>query len=241
MNASRAQFPLIVFVFIVAIALNIALWSQLRSLQPEWTNVPPVPSYNTASFTALGDTGFAYRSLGLTLQNLGDTGGRTVGFVDFNYDRLGEWFELGHKLDPHSNFLPFLAAFYYSGNQKKDQLVHVVKYLEKAGLVQEAEKWRWLAQASLIARFKMDDLPLSLNIARKLAALNYTDMPGWAKAMPAYILNAQGEKKAAYDIMISYLKSGEGRLHPNEVNATVAYICEQILTPQEASQNPLCK
>ncbi len=241
MAKSDRRLYTILSTLLLSVALNIGLWSHYRDVRPEWSNVPPVQSYESASFSALGDTQMAYRTIGLMLQNLGDTGGRTVGFIDFNYNRLGQWFDLAHRLDPRADFLPFLAAFYYSGNQHTAELLPIVEYLQKAGSVPQDQKWRWLAQASFIARFKMDDLDLSLKIARKLAALEEPDMPSWAKAMPAYILNAQGEKQAAYDIMISYLKSGEGHLHPAEVNATVTYICTQILTTEQGAQNPLCK
>jgi hypothetical protein len=40
--------------------------------------------------------------------------------------------------------------------------------------------------------------------------------------------------------MLSILKDRADKLHPNEVNAMVAYICEQILDPEEAKSHSLC-
>ena len=41
--------------------------------------------------------------------------------------------------------------------------------------------------------------------------------------------------------MLEILASVGDKLHPNEVNHTRAYMCEDILTPEEAIKNPLCQ
>ena len=56
---------------IMFLTMNIAVWIFARDMQARWTNVPPVPSKKTASFSTLGDNQLAYRTAGLILQNLG--------------------------------------------------------------------------------------------------------------------------------------------------------------------------
>ena len=223
------------------LAMNIALWMQVRDVRAGWQNVPPVPSESNIALSSMGDKEFAYRSMGIMIQNLGETGGRSVHLGDYDYERLVDWMFLGHGLNPKSDFLPALAAFYFGASQYPDQLRYIVSFLQHAGLQDYDQKWRWLAQAGLMARFKVKDMDLALSVAQKLQQKQDPNMPPWAKAMPAYILNQQGEKEAAYQVMLAYLKAGEGELHPSEVNATLAYICEQILSPQEAQQDPICK
>ena len=65
-------------------------------------------------------------------------------------------------------------------------------------------------------------------------------MPDWTRHMQVNVLNQQGEKEAALQLMLSILKDKSENLHPNEVNERIRYICEQILDPEEASTHSLC-
>lgn len=227
--------------FSTILILNIFFWHGARHIQGRWINVPPVPSSFSASGFGLGDLFFAYRGYGLMVQNLGDYGGKATAFKDYNYENLGGWLSLLTSFDPHSDFLPFLASYYFGAAQDPAQLKYVVDYLEEAGNNPEGEKWRWLAQAVYLARFKMKDMDRALELARKLSVLDSPDVAQWARNMPANILNAKGEKEAAYDLLVGILKESADKMKPNEVNATIAYICEQILEPEQAKINSLCQ
>ncbi|MCB1563972.1 MAG: hypothetical protein KDJ75_10395, partial [Alphaproteobacteria bacterium] len=215
-------------------------WRAVRHTQAQWTNVPPVPSVAAASMITLGDSQFAYRVIGLMLQNFGDSGGRHTPLKDYDYERLGAWFMLQEALDPRSNFTPLLAVF-FGASQDPTLIRPVIKYLEVAGNKTEGEKWRWLAHATYLARYKLKDMDLGYEIAVKLANLPDKDMPIWTRQMPAYVLNSRGDKEAALEIMLEILKSGLGKLDPTEVNTTVDYICTQILEEKEALNYPLCQ
>lgn len=225
----------------VALILNIALWFSVKNIQARWANIPPAPSTLGAAMSGLGDLSFLYRGYALMLQNMGDTGGRTTALKQYDYSRLADWFNLLYHFDAHSDYIPFLASYYYSAIDDPEKLRHVVDYLEKAGDSEKGEKWRWLAQAVYLARFKMNDLDRALEISQKLSALKNPDVAEWARQMPANILNAKGDKQAAYELLVNMLKSDSDKLKPNEINAMVAYICEQILKPAEAKNNPLCQ
>lgn len=225
----------------LALLANCALWFSVRYVKPVWLNVPPPPSETSAIMSALGDPQFAYRSLGLSLQNLGDTGGRIINLSDYNYEELGRWFLLQHNLDPVSNFTPSLAAYFFGANRQSSDLGPIVDYLEQAGDVDAPQKWRWLAHAVFIARHKMKDYDRAYELAEKLAAMDRPDMPSWTKQMPAFVKNNQGEKEAAMALMLQLLETEKDTLHPSDVNAIVAYICEQILPPDEAKTYKLCQ
>ena len=227
--------------FTVAIALNVAFWLQARSIIPAWDNVPPVPTATSATFSMLGDSGAAYRMLGYTLQNLGNTGGNYKPLKDYDYAKLERWFFATHELDPRANFVPFLAAFYFGGiEDEPEKISHVTDYLAAAGADPYPQKWRWLAQAVFFARFKEKNLDKALMLANRLAALP-TDMPAWAKQMPAFVNMAMGNKQASYELMVHMLKTEGDKLPANEINAMVEYICTRTLTRTEAGQNPLCQ
>lgn len=221
-------------------ALNIGYWAAVRHIKPVWTNVPPPPSKLMASAPALGDFSFAYRLNGLMIQNFGDTGGRTTAIKDYDFNTLTQWFFLQDYLDPNSAHIPYLAAYYFSASQEPEKIRPIIKYLEEVGSRPTGENWRWLSHAVFLARFRMNDLELALSLAHKLAAIKNPDMPEWTRQMPAFIMNAKGEKEASYAMMLEILKTRADHLHPEEVTSMHYYICQSILTEAEAAKNPLC-
>ncbi len=225
----------------LALLLNLGLWLSVRGVQARWGNVPPVPNVKYADSYGLGDAQLSYRIIGLMLQNLGDTGGRTIALKDYDYDELTKWFFLQDKLDPKSDYTPYLAGFYFSGLQEPQKYVPVLDYLEMVGARPYGQKWHFLVQAIYMARFVIGDMDRALEMAYKLARINNPDMPNWTRQMPAFVMTAQGKKEAAYALMVEILRTSADKLSPNEVNALRAYVCDRILEKNEADINPLCK
>lgn len=238
--ADKRNLPLYL-VFCVILTLNIALWFYSRDLRPAWGNVPPVPTVQMAARTTLGDPQMAYRMIGLMLQNLGSVGGKDQIFQNYNYAHLRDWFFLEDQLDPRSNYIPALAAYYYGATKKIADLTPVIDYLEVVGQRAEPHKWRWLAHAVYLARFQQGDLNRALDLAEKMAVLPRDDMPIWTRQMPAFVLNAMGDKQAAYALMMSILaNSNVADMDPAEVRFIRDYVCDRILTPVEAAGEKLC-
>lgn len=211
-----------------------------RPLKPVWANVPPVPSHGGAAILTLGDEQFAYRAMATMIQNLGDSGGEVTPLYKYDYDRLGQWFNLADSLDRTSNHIPILAAYYFGATQNPDQLDPVIDYLAMIGQRPYSEKWRWLAQAVYLARFRQEDYDKAMGLAQLLAAIWHPGMPGWARQMPAFVAAQMGDKQASYEIMLSILKDEAENMHPAEVNFMVSYICERLLDPEEAAKDPVC-
>lgn len=230
----------IVLLFCAALLANVAIWHDVRSVIARWTNVPPAPPLSAAGLAGLGDRELAYRIYGISIQNFGDTGGRTTPLADYDYEALGRWFMLQHALDPASDYAPFLAAYVFGGSQKPEKLGPLIRYLEVAAGDGEGEKWRWLGQAVYLARFRMNDYDTALRLARKLAAFKNPDMAPWARQAPVFVMTAMGDKEAAYVMMMSLISSGVGKIHPNEINAMVDYLCTRILDAAQAAKHSLC-
>lgn len=226
------------------LALNFLLWSASHNVRPRWTGIPPAPSENTAAGVTLGDRQFAYRSGALTLQNIGDTGGRTIPLKDLDYEKLGQWFHLLHSLDPVSNHIPLIAAYYFGGIQASEQTSEkiriVIDYLANIGSSLEHNKWRWLAHAAFLARHKARDIDHALVLANKLSALDPAAkvLPLWARHMPALLLSEMDQKDAARALLEAVLLTGTN-LHPNEANFLRAYLIEQLGVPEDEIGNSL--
>lgn len=226
--------------FLAALLAQVMVWMHLRPQQAEWANVPPAPSERAATMSMLGDPQLAYRAIGIMLQNLGDSGGRTTALKDYNYTRLGRWFIVQEELDPVSNYTPLLAAFYFGATEDVDDLGPVIDYLARVGESSHSSKWRWLAQAIYLSRFKQNDLDKALKLSYRLAALYRPGMPAWVVQMPTFILAQKGDQEAAYDLAIQILQGDTSNMHPNEINFMREYICTRILNEQQAAINPLC-
>lgn len=232
------------------ILLSFGLWLSVRDVRSVWLNVPPIPSMFSIKASSLSDDSLSYRMLGLMLQNLGDTGGRTTSLHDYDTARLKDWFFLEHALDPQSNYIPALAAHYFGAVQQDyaaQKLGPIIDYLEVVGLSGQPGKWRWLAQAVSLARFSMHDYTRAYDLSLKLAQIADQDptIPNWARAMPAFVRNQQGDKEGAKNIILAILSSvakGEIKIHPEEINHMRDVVCNRLMTPQEvAAAGELCK
>lgn len=229
-------------VFGVLLIANFAFWVKSRHILPQWDNVPAAPNKDTASFSGLGDSEISYRLAGYFLQNLGNVGGMYKPLKDYDYDLLGQWFTIAQSLDPRSNYVPFMAAYYFGSVQEgyEYKLTPVIDYLSTEGQAPYPQKWRWLAQAIYLARFRQHDMDKALDLANILANLKTNTAP-WARQMPAFIHMQMGNKEAAYQIMIRMLATEQNKLPASEVNEMRNYICERTLEPAEAAKNPLCQ
>ncbi len=229
---------------ILFFAIQLIFWNQTRHMKPVWFDVPPPPQQETAASFTLGDKQLAYRSYGLTLQNMGDQGGEVTPLRDLDYARLSKWFSVLDYLDPKSNFVPMMVSYYFSATDKPEQLDYVISFLREVGLREAAnyKKWRWLVNAIFFARHKQKDLDKALSMAYELSDLQNKgiELPSWAKNMPSFIKLEQGDKQAAYEMTIRLLQEGAEDMHPNEVNFMVDYLCNRILDDAEAAIHPLC-
>jgi len=185
---------------------------------------------------SLGDAEFSYRFLAITLQNLGDVGRDVTPLKNYDYEKLGKWFFLLHSLDPASDHVPMIAAYYFGATRIPGNVAVIVDYLGVVGQIPAGEKWRWLAQAAYLAQHRMNNVDLALKFAYKLVSMNRDEgieMPQWARQMPAFILNNHGDKEAAKKLMSNMLVSEKTAL-PEEVNFMKSFLIEQLgVDPRE--------
>lgn len=218
-----------IFLLLIFGVANCLFWVRSHNLQIEWLNVPPVPDRQNVAMVSLGDNQLAYRFYAMILQNLGEMDGKKISLKDYNYKSLKDWFFLTDSLDPLSDVIPMLAAYYYGAVKDKEKLDNVLDYLSVVGQRPEGEKWRWLGHAVYLARHEQKDNERALELAYLLAANKSPDLGDWAKQMPVFILQEEGQTELAYKIMLNILISNVDKMHPNEINYMKDYICNTIL------------
>lgn len=232
MDGARLRLRINIFLAL-ALSVNVAFWFGAHETFAQWGNVPPVPTKNGARAMMLGDEQFSYRFGAMTLQNLGNSGGRVTAVKDYDYKKLGQWFWLLNDLDPASNHVPMMAAYYFGATQKPEDVAVVVEYLGTVGQNPVGNKWRWLVHAIFLARHRMDNLPLALDMAYALSRMQPVGdvLPAWARQMPAFVLAEQGEKQSARKIIEEILMTATA-LHPNEVNFMKSYLVDELGVPE---------
>lgn len=231
----QKKIPAIIFaLFLFA---NTLFWVKSHHVQANWGNIPPAPEIEHASIMSMGDGQLAYRTNAIMLQNFGNTGGRFVSLKDYDYKKLSEWFFLQDALDPVSNAVPMMAAFYFGGVKDKEKLYIILDYLAVVGQRSYGEKWRWLGHGVNLARYELNDTDKALELAYLLADNKDPKLADWAKQMPAFVLRAQGKTRLAYDIMLNILISNIDTLHPNEIFYMKDYICNTLL-PEDKTITP---
>jgi hypothetical protein len=87
----------------------------------------------------------------------------------------------------------------------------------RAFLEDPNRRWPWLAHAALLAKHRLNDLPLALRYARAIErCTSDPNIPSWAKQMQIFILEDMNELDAARTMIVSLLESG--RIHdPAEI------------------------
>ena len=190
---------------LAALAAHAALAVQDHGLQAGWPGVPSPPPAALAPLLTLGDGQLFYRAASFGLQNMGDGGGRTTPLAAYDYGRLDRWFHLLDRLDPAAHYVPTLAGWYFGQTPEPADLRRIVAYLSAIGARDPAHNWRWLAQAVYLARHRLHDVPLALEIARHLAGLAGNEAPLWVRQMPAFVLSEVGEREAARDLLATIL------------------------------------
>lgn len=235
MKTAREKLFRIQAVLLLVMGLNFSFWCGAKEIYSKWEGVPPPPTKNGALMMTLGDPEFAYRFLATTLQNLGNVGRDMAPLKTYNYERLGKWFFLLHELDPASDHVPMLAAYYFGATKVPKDAAVVADYLRVVGQIPVGEKWRWLAHAAYLAQHKMNNLNLALDFAYKLRKMNEqgVSMPQWARQMPAFLLNVKGDREASRRMMENMLVT-ERVTDPAEVGFMKAYLIEQLgVDPKE--------
>ena len=90
-----------------------------------------------------------------------------------------------------------------------DRLRRILAFIERRFDDNPQLHWRRMAEASLIAKHKLGDLDLALDIAQRLAAQPASvEMPAWARDFEFLLLAEMNELESAIAIIQALLQSG---------------------------------
>ena len=174
---------------------------------------PPLAALRVA---ALGEQALTSRLLSLWLQAHDTQPGISVPLHALDYARVTRWLGRALELDPRSHY-PLLAATRIYGAVADPERQRLMLEFVATRFAQSPEtRWRWMAEAAILAKHRLRDLPLALRYARAIAQHAPT-APAWAREMSVVVLEDMGELEAARLLVGGLLHDGRLR-DPHEIH-----------------------
>ena len=214
-GAAAAQRPWSAVPLRLRIVLAVALAAQLAGHalvpppQARAVDMPEPPALGTMQLASLGDRVPAAQAATLYLQSFDNQPGISIPFAELDYERVAAWLALLSDLDPDSQYPFLLASHVYASVPDAVRLRRMLGFVHDRFDADPARRWRWLAHAAILARHRLDDLPLAIRYAKALTE-RATDpsVPGWARQMSVLLLADTGEIEAAKILLGGLLDAG---------------------------------
>jgi len=192
----------------VTLGLQFA-WSLTRPALQENAELPPPPRPGALRLASFGEEPAAARLAMLYLQSYDYRAGNRTPYQKLDYERLIGWLDAILALDPRSDYPLFSAARIYAEVPDPARSRRMMEFVYTAFFQDPNRRWPALAHAALLAKHRLQDLPLALRYARAVEQhANAADVPLWAKQMSIFILEDMNELDAARTMILGLLESG---------------------------------
>ena len=154
-----------------------------------------------------------------------------------DYDRLVAWLDRISDISARTEYPMLLASRIYTQTRHKERLRKMLAFIERRFDDDPQLHWRRLAEASVIAKHKLEDLDVALRLAKKLAAQPaHIEMPHWARDFEFLLLADLNELESAIAIIQALLQSGSIK-DPDELNFLKQKLLEFQQKLFESQQN----
>jgi hypothetical protein len=208
-----ASVPRWILVLLAAALLSQAAWRLAWRPQPPTANdLPPAPSAAALRLVSFGETAAFARLAMLWLQAFDSSADNAIPYQKLDYERLIAWLGAILDVDPRSGYPMFAAARVYAENDDPQRVRRLFDFIEQRFQRDPNAHWMALAQAALLAKHRLHDLPLARRYAAAIQQRT-TDpsVPGWARQMEIFILEDMNELEAAKVMLGGLLATGRIR------------------------------
>ena len=145
----------------------------------------------------------------LDIQLHDNQAGRHLSYQRLDYQKLGAWLLTMNEVNPSSDYPGFLASRIYAQVASQDKVRRMIGIIEELFERDPVRHWRRMTEATLLAKHKLKDLPLALELAEKVAALPPSmDLPQWARDMRVILLDELDQNESALVLISSMIESG---------------------------------
>jgi len=172
-------------------------------------DLPPAPRAQALRAASLGEPAALSRLAVLYLQAYDLGAGNALPYQRLDYARLVQWLRAIVDTDPRSEYALFVAARVYADVADPAKCRAMLAFIHEAFLEDPNRRWPWLAHAALLAKHRLQDLPLARRYAADIERLA-TDpgIPLWARQMEIFVLEDLNELEAAKIMLGGLLATG---------------------------------
>ena len=186
-----------IIIFFVA---QICVWFFAHTIKPKYIITPFPPTKTEIEAMSFGDRQLLFRMLVFKIQNAGDAIGQYHNFNEYDYKKLRTWFEALDDIDSHSEYIPYMAAYYYSIVRNVEKSKIIADYIANYASADPQKHWRLMTTALYIYKTQV---PHSENEIYAIGELLLTQkIPMWAKALAAFFLKESGDLCASYELIM---------------------------------------
>ena len=202
-----AKFSKVKIWIIIFFVAQICVWFGARTIKPKYIITPFPPTKTEIEAMSFGDKQLLFRMLVFKIQNAGDAVGQYHNFNEYDYKKLRTWFEALDGIDTHSEYIPYMAAYYYSIVHSVEKSKVIADYVADYASADPQRHWRLLTTALYIYKTQV---PHSVNEIYSIGELLLKQkIPMWAKALAAFFLKESGDICASYELIMQVTKDDE--------------------------------
>ncbi len=194
---------------VLALSAQLALKQLQQGAAAQSVELPAPPARTALRLAAFGDPMPVAMLLMLYVQSFDLRGDNRSSYQRLNYGTLIEWLTLVLALDPAGQYPLMSASRIYSEVRDTEKQRQMLDFIYREFLGDPARRWPWLAEAALLAKHRLKDLPLARRYASAIQLhARGADIPLWAKQMEAFILEDMNELQAAAIMIGGFIDSG---------------------------------
>ena len=193
----------------ISLLIQIAFKVGARPDMPGAEDLPPPPRTEMLRVAALGEPATVGRLAMIYLQSFDYHGSNALPYRSLDYGRLIGWLQSIQHIDPLNEYPLFAAARIYAEVPDPERQRMILEFIFTEYQSDPNRRWQWAAQAALVAKHRLKDLPLALKYAGAIERLTtVSNVPLWVNQMSVFILEDMNEFEAARIMLGGLLSSG---------------------------------
>jgi len=146
--------------------------------------------------------------LAIRLQLHDNQAGQHFRYSLIDYEVLIEWLDRITEISPRTEYPMLLASRIYTTTGDQARLRAILGFIQSRFDDDPQLHWRRLAEATVVAKYKLHDLELALAMAEKLAQQpTSVEMPNWARDFQFLLLAELNELESAIALIQALLQT----------------------------------
>jgi len=194
----------------LGLCLQIAGHFSLPQRLAKAEDLPQPPSLSALKLASFGEPIALAKTLMLYLQAFDNQPGISIPFRNLDYGRVQGWLERILKLDPPGQYPLLAASRLYGEVSDETRQRQMLEFVHQRFLDDPNHRWPWLAHATVIAKHRLQDLPLARKYAQAIRIhATGSEVPYWAKQIEIFILEDMNELESTKILIGGLLQSGQ--------------------------------